>query len=133
MNLVIDASAAVELLLRTEVGLRVEATVASAELFAPELLDVEVTAVFRREVLRKRLSQARALEALEDLVAWPVERVSHRALVQQAFRFRDNVSAYDAFYLAVALARGADVVTVDGPLARLPVRTGVVVHDLRLQ
>lgn len=131
MNLVIDASAAVELLLRTPVGLRVEGMLGEATLYAPELLDVEVTAVLRREALRGRVVAERAGQALEDLVAWDIERVPHRHLVADAWSLRHNVSAYDAFYLAVARRRGAALVTADGPLARIPVPTGIVVHDIR--
>ncbi|HZX95113.1 MAG TPA: type II toxin-antitoxin system VapC family toxin [Myxococcales bacterium] len=131
MNLVIDASAAVEFLLRTPVGLRIEGIIADANLFAPELLDVEVTAVIRRHLLRGMLGQKRAGEALDDLIAWGVERLSHRGLVRRAWELRQNVSAYDAFYLAAAREKSASVITSDGPLARIPVPTGVIVHDVQ--
>jgi predicted nucleic acid-binding protein len=131
MNVVIDASAAVEFLLRTAVGLRVEGLTADVNLFAPELLDAEVTAVLRRLVLRGRLRPDRAVQALDDLVAWDIERLSHRALVRDAWALRQNVSAYDAFYLAAARRQSASVITSDGPLARIPVATGVVVHDVQ--
>ncbi|MFL5309801.1 MAG: type II toxin-antitoxin system VapC family toxin [Myxococcales bacterium] len=131
MNVVIDASAAVEFLLRTPVGLRIEGLIADANLFAPELFDVEVTAMLRRQLLRGNLGQERAAEALDDLVAWDVERLSHRALVRHAWGLRHNVSAYDAFYLAAARRQSASVITSDGPLARIPVPTGVIVHDVR--
>jgi predicted nucleic acid-binding protein len=131
VNLVVDASAAVEFLLRTRVGLRVEGVLADAAIFAPELLDVEVMAVLRRELLRGRLGNDRAGQALDDLVAWDVERVQHRELARDAWELRHNVSAYDAFYLAAARTRGAGLVTADGPLARIPMPTGVVVHDIR--
>jgi predicted nucleic acid-binding protein len=131
MNVVIDASAAVEYLLRTAVGLRVEGLTADVDLFAPELLDAEVTAVVRRLVLRGKLRAARAVQALDDLVAWDIERISHRALVRDAWDLRQNVSAYDAFYLAAARRQSASVITSDGPLARIPVPTGVVVHDVQ--
>jgi predicted nucleic acid-binding protein len=131
MNVVIDASAAVEYLLRTAVGLRVEGLTADVNLFAPELLDAEVTAVVRRLVLRDKLRAARAIQALDDLVAWDIERISHRALVRDAWDLRENVSANDAFYLAAARRQSASVITSDGPLARIPVPTGVVVHDVQ--
>jgi predicted nucleic acid-binding protein len=131
MNVVIDASAAVEFLLRTGVGLRIEGLIADANLFAPELLDVEVTAVLRRQLLHGNLEEERAAQALDDLVAWDVERLSHRALVREAWNLRHNVSAYDAFYLAAARRKAASVITSDGPLARIPVPTGVVLHDVK--
>jgi predicted nucleic acid-binding protein len=130
MNIVVDASAAFEFLLRTSIGLRIEGIVAEADLFAPELLDVEVMSALRRHVRRGYLDDKRAAEALDDLFAWDVERVSNRELVRQAWDLRDNVTAYDAVYLAAARRHKASVITSDGPLARIPVSTGVIVHDV---
>ena len=110
--------------------MRIDGIVADANLFAPELLDAEVTAVLRRHALRGKLDETRAAQALEDLVSWDIERISHRDLVLDAWSFPKNVSAYDAFYLAAARRRTASVLTSDGPLARLPVPTGIVVHDV---
>ena len=130
MNIVIDASAAFEFLLRTPIGLRIEGIVAEADLFAPELLDVEVMSALRRHVRRGYLDDKRALQALEDLVDWDIKRVPNRELVRQAWDLRENVTAYDAVYLAAARRHKASVMTSDGPLARIPVPTGVVVHDV---
>jgi predicted nucleic acid-binding protein len=128
---VVDASAAVEYLLRTEIGMAVEAALGEADLVAPELLDAEVLAVLRREVLARRLGADRAAEAVDDLLDWPVERISHASLLQEAWRLRANVSAYDALYVAAARLRSATLVTADGPLARAP-RLGVSVRDIRV-
>ena len=130
MNIVVDASAAFEFLLRTSIGLRIEGIVAEADLFAPELLDVEVMSALRRHVRRGYLDDKRAAEALDDLFAWDVERVSNRELVRQAWDLRDDVTAYDAVYLAAARRHKASVITSDGPLARIPVPTGIVVLDV---
>ena len=130
MIVAVDASAAVEYLLRTELGYVVEGVIANADLVAPELLDAEVLAVVRREVVAKRLSSERAAEAIEDLVDWPIERIAHRLLLGEAWRLRANVSAYDALYVAAARLRGATLLTADGPLARAP-RLGIAVHDVR--
>ena len=130
MIVVVDASAAVEYLLRTELGYVVEGVIANADLVAPELLDAEVLAVVRREVVAKRLSSERAAEAIEDLVDWPIERIAHRLLLREAWRLRANVSAYDALYVAAARLRGATLLTADGPLARAP-RLGIPVYDVR--
>ncbi len=131
MNLVVDASAAVELLLRTSIGLRVEGTLANATLFAPELFDVEVVAVLRRELLRGTLTEERARVAVDDLLVWDLERMPHRELATAAWDFRHNVTAYDAFYLAAARRAGAAIVTTDGPLSRVPTLAGIVVHNIR--
>ena len=101
-----------------------------AALFAPELLDAEVIAVLRRFVRSRRVSLKRALEALEDLVDWDVDRLPHRTLVTGAWALRDNVSAYDAFYVATATTVGAMLLTADGPLSRTP-NLPVSVHNVR--
>jgi predicted nucleic acid-binding protein len=91
---VIDASLAVEYLLRTTLGIKVAPQLEGETLLAPELLDAEVFAVFRRAVLTKELDARRAEDALADLDAWDLERISHRRLLQRAWEFRANVSGY---------------------------------------
>jgi predicted nucleic acid-binding protein len=115
---VVDASVAVEYLLRTPLGVAVADLLDSASLSAPELMDAEVVSVLRREVLLGRLDDARATLAVEDLAHWPVDRISHRELARLAWRYRHNVGAYDAFYVAAARARGVPMLTADGKLTR---------------
>lgn len=131
MILVVDASAAVEYLLQTTLGLRVSNLVEGADLAAPELLDAEALAVLRREVLAGRLESGRAEEAVLDLRDWGIERVSHRTLIAGAWALRGHVTAYDALYVEAARQRGGALVTADGPLARAP-GLGVVVHNVRV-
>lgn len=128
--MVIDASAAVEFLLKTPVGVQVDAFVGWSALLAPELLDAEVLSVLRREVLSRRLAEARAEEALEDLGDWGIQRLPHRSLLATAWGLRRNLSAYDALYVAAAVDRGIPLLTADGPLSRAPLR-GVIVHNIR--
>jgi predicted nucleic acid-binding protein len=130
LSFVVDASAAVEYLLRTELGHEVARAIEDLDLAAPELLDAEVLAVLRREVLAGRLGERRAAEAVLDLADWGIERVPHRALLQDAWALRGHVTAHDALYVATARARGAALLTADGPLSRAP-GVGVVVHNLR--
>jgi len=127
---VVDASIAVEYLLRTDLGDRVASMLERETLVAPELLDVEVLAVLRRAVLKQELRGARAEEALEDLAAWDVERIAHRRLWRAAWQFRENVSGYDSFYVATAALFSAPLLTADGPLTRAP-RMGIVIQNLR--
>ena len=130
MALVVDASVAVEYLLRTGLGRHVARRIEQQELLAPELLDAEVLAVLRRAWLAGKVTSARAEAALEDLVAWELRRIPHGLLVRGAWEFRRNVSGYDALYLETARLFGAPVLTADGPLARAP-RLGVVVENVR--
>ena len=80
---VVDASAAAEYLLRTSLGLKVAEIIEGSLLLAPELLDVEVLSVFRRAVLRRELTEERAFRAIEDLMAWPIDRMPKDCLIGQ--------------------------------------------------
>ena len=126
-----DASAAVEYLLKTQTGAAVAHLVTRATLVAPELLDVEVVSALRGAVLGGWLEESRARLALDDLADWPVERVPHRQLVRAAWRHLHNVSAYDAFYVAAARAENAPILTTDGRLSRAS-GLGVTVQHVRL-
>ena len=98
---------------------------------APELLDAEVLSVLRRAVLTQRLEAERAQMAVNDLIAWPVDRISHRGLALLAWQHRRNVSAYDAFYVAAARAYGLPLLTADGRLARAS-GLGIAVQHVRM-
>ncbi len=128
---VVDASIAVEYLLRTPLGYVAAFAIDNATLTAPELLDVEVLSALRRAVLRGSLEEQRARMAIDDLANWPVERIPHRALAPLAWQHFRNVTAYDAFYVAAARAHGVPLLTADGRLARAP-GLGVAVQYVRM-
>jgi predicted nucleic acid-binding protein len=128
---VVDAYVPAEYLLRTRLGLKLAGLLEGAFLVAPELLDVEVLSVLRRAVLHRRLEASRAQLVLEDLIDWPIDRVSHTALVLDAWQYRSNVSAYDAFYVAAARLYDTSLLTSDGPLARAPA-LGIVIQNIRM-
>ncbi|HKQ33579.1 MAG TPA: type II toxin-antitoxin system VapC family toxin [Thermodesulfobacteriota bacterium] len=131
MRYVIDASVAVEYLLRTSLGRRISELIEGASLVAPELLDVEVLSVLRRAAIGKKLEENRAAMALEDLADWKVERIPHRALIREAWDLRHNVSAYDAFYVSAAQKYDIPLLTADGPLSRTP-KIGIVIQNIRI-
>jgi predicted nucleic acid-binding protein len=89
-------------------------------LTAPELLDLEVASVLRRQVASGAMAARRAELALVDLAELPLQRVPHRGLIDRCWQLRDNVSIYDAADVALAEAIGADLLTADGRLARAP-------------
>ncbi|MBI3182436.1 MAG: type II toxin-antitoxin system VapC family toxin [Myxococcales bacterium] len=130
MTFVIDASAAIEYLLRTPAGIHLDGLMRDAVLLAPELIDIEVFSALRRGTRRRLLSADRAEEALADMVSWRLERIPNRSLLGTAWSYRDNLTAYDAVYVALARLNAAAVLTVDGPLSRAPVRE-VVVQNVR--
>lgn len=118
---VIDASVAIEYLLRTALGLSVSDMLERATaLHAPELIDVEVMSVLRRLVNKGELPESRALLALDDLVWWPIERIPSRLLVRHGWRHRQNVSAYDSLYVAAARLLDVPLLTADARLSRAP-------------
>ncbi len=128
---VVDASVAVEYLLRTPLGLPAADIVESASLVAPELIDAEALSVLRRAVLGGRLDEARAEMAVDDLTHWPVDRISHRSPARLAWHYYQSVNTYDAFYVAAARAQGLPLLTADGRLARASGVGGVHVVSLR--
>ncbi len=120
--IVVDASALLEFLLQTSLGARVEARLfrEDDELHAPHLVDVEITQGLRRLVRSGEVSAGRANEAIADLTDVDLHRHSHLDLLDRAWKMRDNISAYDAMYVALAEAIEAPMVTCDGPLAKAP-------------
>jgi predicted nucleic acid-binding protein len=120
--IVLDASAAVEWLLQTWTGARVAQRILSSgeTLHAPHLLDVEVTQVFRRHVLQGAVTASRAEEALQDLLDLRVSRHPPGLFLWRVWELRDNLTAYDAVYVALAEALDATLLTCDGKLALAP-------------
>lgn len=120
--IVLDASAAVEWLLQTSTGLRVarHIRVSASTLHAPHLLDVEVSQALRRYVARGALDVQRAEEALQDLLDLRVQRYPHAPFLLRVWELRDNLTAYDALYIALAEALNATLLTGDTKLASAP-------------
>jgi predicted nucleic acid-binding protein len=119
--IVVDASAVLEVLLRTRAAGRLEARLfGRVSLHAPHLLDVEVAQVLRRYAARGELTAARGVEALADLAAFPLTRYPHDLLLARIWALRENLTAYDAAYVALAEALRAPLVTRDERLASAP-------------
>ena len=117
---VLDASAAVEYLLRTQSGTLVAATLeqAAVDLHAPSLCDIEVASALRSLVIAKKLSIARAREVLADYTDLPITRHGHVSLLVRMLDLHDNMSAYDATYVALAESLDAVLVTCDVALSK---------------
>jgi predicted nucleic acid-binding protein len=87
---------------------------------APEVMDAELLHALRRKLGRGELSEAHADRLVTLIQRAPIERVSHEPLVRIAWRLRNNVSAYDALYVALAQRLSAPLVTADARLAGAP-------------
>ena len=120
--IVADASAIVELLLRTKKGLRIADRFArdGGPFLAPHLIDPEVMQTFRDLVRLREIDLAHADAALAAFVSFPLRRVPHDVLWTRMWALRDNLKAYDATYVVVAELSGAPLVTCDGRLSRSP-------------
>ncbi|WP_420445220.1 type II toxin-antitoxin system VapC family toxin [Candidatus Poriferisodalis sp.] len=86
----------------------------------PELLDVEVVSAWRKHEAAGRIDARRAELARRDLRDLPIERISHRSLMERCWELRANVTMYDAVYVALAEALDAPLVTADAKLAGAP-------------
>lgn len=118
MILVLDASAAAELLIGSSRGRAAERVIGDAELYAPAHLAVEVLSVLCGWVLSREVTADRARIALADLDALGVHWMDLPPLLGAAWQLRDNVSAYDAVYVALAEALDCPLVTFDRRLAK---------------
>jgi predicted nucleic acid-binding protein len=117
--IVVDASALIEALLRTSAAAAVEARLFALgeTLHAPHLLDVEVAQVIRRYAASGEIDAARGRQALDDLADFPLRRYPHDLLLPRIWGLRDNLTAYDAAYVALAEALDAPLLTRDRRLA----------------
>jgi predicted nucleic acid-binding protein len=118
--IIVDASVVVDLLIKppAEVANLKARLVGERMSHVPHLLDVEVTRALRRLLLTGRLTELSARRALRDLAVMGLVRWPHRALLGRALALRDQLTAYDAVYVAMAEATGATLLTRDARLAR---------------
>ncbi len=87
-------------------------------LHAPHLLDVEVAQVIRRYAANGDIDAGRGRAALDDLADMNLQRYPHGFLLPRVWDLRENITAYDAVYIALAEALDAVLLTRDQRLAR---------------
>lgn len=117
--IVLDASAAIDWMLQTAAGQRVDKRIFSQNesLHSPHLVDLEVAQVLRRLVREQAVSVYRADEAIRDLLDLRITRYPHSVLLPRIWQLRGDFSAYDAAYVVLAETLGATLLTRDTRLA----------------
>jgi len=119
--IVVDASAVVAALIdRGQIGRWAEPLVFGGAVAAPHLLPVEVVSALRRLVIGDRLTGDAAALAHQDLLDLPVDLLPYDAVAERVWDLRQNVTPYDAWYVAIAELLDAPLATVDDRLATAP-------------
>jgi predicted nucleic acid-binding protein len=117
-RVVLDASAAVALLADTgPAGVWVKNCVSGAMLAAPDIMPYEAANTLRRHAIAGKLDASAATLFHEDLNAMPFDLFPYLALAGRMWRLRDNLTIYDAAYVALAEYLGVPLVTLDTRLA----------------
>jgi len=118
---VIDASAAVEILLRTPSGTALEAAIPRGAVeWVPEIYFSEVAGVLRRAEINDLITAERAAVAVDLLLAAPVNRAQVKPLLSEAWTMRHAITIPDAIYVVLARHLRTPLVTADLRLARAP-------------
>jgi predicted nucleic acid-binding protein len=118
--IVLDASAIVDYLLEFEpqASWVAEQLADDTSRHAPHAVDVEVLATLRRGVLGSVFSASRAEVALDDFQALSLTRYPQKPFLDRAWELRANLTAPDAFYVALSEVLEAPLVTTDQRLGR---------------
>ena len=121
MSAVFDASVLVALLVdRGPVGRWAESRRDREDVAVPHLAPVEASNVLRRQVAHRQLSVEEASRAHVDLAAMAIELYPFGPFAARIWELRENVTSYDAWYVAVAEALDCPLLTLDDRLARAP-------------
>lgn len=121
MTVVVDASVIVAALVDDgSDGEWAASELANEDLVAPHLMPVEVANVLRRAVLAGDLSADVGALAHGDLVRLRVDLFPYEPHADRVWTLRDNLTAYDGWYVALAEALEVPLVTLDRRVARAP-------------
>jgi predicted nucleic acid-binding protein len=115
---VVDASTLLEMLLNRPRAEDVRDRLRDANVNAPHLVDVEVLHVLRCYALSGDIDEVRAHKAMLDHAELPIERHPHDPLLRLVWKLRENFTAYEATYVALAVVLRAPLITSDVRLAR---------------
>lgn len=128
-DLVLDASASVDLLLDTATGRRLQPLLPTgAQWWVPEHFFAEVAGALRRAELRGGVLNARVAQAMTSLSTAPLRRVQVRPLLADAWSKRANLTIADALYVVLAEHLDATLVTTDINLSNAPTLRVATIH-----
>lgn len=121
MSVVVDASVLVALTSDTgSCGRWAESLAGEGELLAPDLALVEATNILRRLEQAGKLQRLEAGSAARDLRDLPIDTLPFTPFADRVWQLRDNLTCYDALYVAVAEAFDVPLATLDRKLAKAP-------------
>jgi predicted nucleic acid-binding protein len=130
--IVLDASAVVAILVGSGPGaerIREKVEAPDESLHVPHVMELEVLHALRRQALLGTLSRERSSEALTDLENISFARYPHTPLIGRIWELKENLTAFDAAYVALAEALDAQLITMDARLAQAPgIRAAVEVY-----
>jgi predicted nucleic acid-binding protein len=115
--IVFDASAALSGLLNAGPA---RASFAAEQVHVPHLIDSEVASGVRRQVASGRITAAAGWSALDTWRRLGLTRYAVRGLLERIWELRDDLSAYDAGYVALAESLDCSLVTADARISRAP-------------
>ena len=119
--IVLDTSALVEFLVGSDpVAERVRALAANERLAAPHAVDLECASTLRGLVQGRKLPADEGERALQLLARMGIRRYGHRPLLTRIWQLRHNMWPYDAAYVALAESLGAELVTLDAKMEKIP-------------
>lgn len=126
--IVLDASAAVDVLLNfqpnaTRIRRRIKQEDSGdprETLHVPHLFGAEILHAIRRLTITGYISETRGIRAVSAMLNIRLTRYPHEPFAWRIWELKENVSAYDAAYVALAETLGSPLVTTDGRLAQAP-------------
>lgn len=118
--IVFDASAVYDAISDLEIGRQARLAMLEAEIAAPHLIDLELISTCRRKVLHGELTEQAAVRQLDRVQRVPIARFAHEPLAARIWQLRENLTPYDASYVALAEALRGPLYTSDSKIADAP-------------